>query len=206
MGKGFAYSVLPPLYIGEIAFLAGVAIFLQDGRFARVFDVPSDSPARRGDGMGAAARTLPFVGVHGFDALRDSVIIIYGGFAFLVIGLLLEDGAGSQRHSLLRQDAAEPFPQFRGILAHQVLGGLYSADCTVRTCRSWKFGRARSERIWRAPGFRPDRYQRRVSPLWVVVWFGNAGTCRRDQSRSYARRPYSARVRDAHAGTSYARW
>ena len=37
------------------------------------------------------ARTLPFFGVYGFDALRDSVIVIYGGFAFIVIGLLLED-------------------------------------------------------------------------------------------------------------------
>ena len=37
------------------------------------------------------ARTLPFVSVYGFDALRDSAIILYGGFAFIVIGLLLED-------------------------------------------------------------------------------------------------------------------
>jgi O-Antigen ligase len=29
--------------------------------------------------------------VYGFDAPRDSAIIIYGGFAFIVIGLLLED-------------------------------------------------------------------------------------------------------------------
>jgi hypothetical protein len=37
------------------------------------------------------ARTIPFVGLYGFDALRDSVIIVYGCFAFIVIGLLLED-------------------------------------------------------------------------------------------------------------------
>src|SRR5258708_18912084 len=35
-------------------------------------------------------RTLPFVGMHGFDALRDSVVIMYGGFAFIIIALLLE--------------------------------------------------------------------------------------------------------------------
>ena len=29
--------------------------------------------------------------MYGFDSLRDSAIVIYGGFAFIVIGLLLED-------------------------------------------------------------------------------------------------------------------
>jgi hypothetical protein len=37
------------------------------------------------------ARTIPFVGIYGFDAARDSAIVIYGGFAFIVIALLLED-------------------------------------------------------------------------------------------------------------------
>jgi hypothetical protein len=36
-------------------------------------------------------RTLPFVGTYGFDALRDSVIIMYGGFSFIVAALLIED-------------------------------------------------------------------------------------------------------------------
>jgi hypothetical protein len=34
---------------------------------------------------------LPFVGTYGFDALRDSVIIMYGGFSFIVAALLIED-------------------------------------------------------------------------------------------------------------------
>jgi hypothetical protein len=37
------------------------------------------------------ARALPFFGSYGFDSLRDSAIVIYGGFSFIVIGLLLED-------------------------------------------------------------------------------------------------------------------
>jgi len=41
--------------------------------------------------MWVVVRTVPFVSVHGVEALRDSVIILYGGFAFIVIGLLLED-------------------------------------------------------------------------------------------------------------------
>jgi hypothetical protein len=38
-----------------------------------------------------ALRTLPFVGSYGFDALRDSVVIMYGGFALIVTALLLQD-------------------------------------------------------------------------------------------------------------------
>jgi len=34
---------------------------------------------------------IPYLGEYGFDALRDSAIVSYGGFAFIVIGLLLED-------------------------------------------------------------------------------------------------------------------
>ena len=37
------------------------------------------------------ARALPFVGVYGLDALRDSVVIMYGLFAFIMISLLVED-------------------------------------------------------------------------------------------------------------------
>jgi hypothetical protein len=37
------------------------------------------------------ARTIPFVSVYGFDSLRDSAVVMYGGFTLIVIGLLLED-------------------------------------------------------------------------------------------------------------------
>jgi hypothetical protein len=36
-------------------------------------------------------RTIPFFSEYGFDALRDSTVVMYGGFAFIVTGLLLED-------------------------------------------------------------------------------------------------------------------
>jgi hypothetical protein len=36
-------------------------------------------------------RTLPYLSSYGMDAFRDSVIVMYGGFAFVVVGLLLED-------------------------------------------------------------------------------------------------------------------
>ena len=42
----------------------------------------------------ALIRTLPYIGEFGFDALRDSVVILYGGFAIIVTALLLEKPKG----------------------------------------------------------------------------------------------------------------
>src|SRR5215475_3917918 len=90
IGKGFAYLGLPPLYMGEIAFLSGIVVFLGTGVS---FGALATLPALLLIALMALvlARTIPFVGIYGFDALRDSTIVMYGGFAFIMIGLLLED-------------------------------------------------------------------------------------------------------------------
>ena len=90
MGKGFAYLGFPPLYVGEIAFLSGIIVFLRTGAFVGAL---ATLPAVLLVALMALvlARTLPFFGLYGFDSLRDSAIVIYGGFAFIVIALLLED-------------------------------------------------------------------------------------------------------------------
>jgi O-Antigen ligase len=90
MGKGFAYLGLPPLYVGEIAFLSGIVVFFRTGAFVGAL---ATLPALLLVVLMALvlARTLPFFGLYGFDSLRDSAIVIYGGFAFIIIGLLLED-------------------------------------------------------------------------------------------------------------------
>jgi len=90
MGKGFAYLGFPPLYVGEIAFLAGIVVFLRIGIFVGTL-VTLPALLLVALMAWAIARTIPFVGFYGFDSLRDSAIVIYGGFAFIVIGLLLED-------------------------------------------------------------------------------------------------------------------
>jgi hypothetical protein len=89
MGKGFAYLGFPPLYMGEIAFLIGAIVFLRTGALvASLATLPSLMLVALMAWV--LARTIPFVGVYGFDALRDSAVVMYGGFAFIVIGLLLE--------------------------------------------------------------------------------------------------------------------
>ena len=90
MGKGFAYLGFPPLYVGEIAFLSGIIVFLGSALLsAPLATLPAVLLVALM--IWVLVRTVPFVSVYGFDALRDSVIILYGGFAFIVIGLLLED-------------------------------------------------------------------------------------------------------------------
>ena len=90
LGKGFAYLGLPPLYIGEIALLSGLVIFWRTRCLSCVL---TTLPALLVAATMAwvLLRTLPFVGDYGFDALRDSVVVVYGGFAFILIALLLED-------------------------------------------------------------------------------------------------------------------
>jgi hypothetical protein len=92
IGKGFAYLGFPPLFIGEIAFLMGIMILLKTGcLIAALMTLPSLLLATAMAWV--LLRTLPFLGVHGFDALRDSVVVMYGGFALIIIALLLEDSS-----------------------------------------------------------------------------------------------------------------
>jgi O-Antigen ligase len=90
MGKGFAYLGFPPLYVGEIAFLIGTVVFLRTGALvASLATLPSLVLVALM--VWVLARTIPFVSLYGFDSLRDSTIVMYGGFALIVIGLLLGD-------------------------------------------------------------------------------------------------------------------
>lgn len=89
LGKSFAYIGLSPLFIGEILLLLGLFAFLLGRSPAGVLaSVPAMVLAAL---MGwVLLRTLPFLGPYGIDAPRDSVVVMYGLFAFVVIGLLLE--------------------------------------------------------------------------------------------------------------------
>ena len=90
MGKGFAYLGFPPLYVGEIALLTGIVVILRTGAFVGALaTLPTLLLVALM--VWVLGLTLPFFGLYGFDALRDSVVVVYGCFSFIVIGLLLED-------------------------------------------------------------------------------------------------------------------
>jgi hypothetical protein len=91
-GKSFAYIGIPPLFIGEAVLAAGCLVALRTGC------IPAALASKSSLLLVAlmawvTVRTLPYLGVYGADALRDSVVVMYGLFAFVVIALLLENGA-----------------------------------------------------------------------------------------------------------------
>jgi hypothetical protein len=89
-GKGFGYLGVPPLYVGEIALLAGVVTMLRMGRTLAPFASLSGVVLALAMAW-TLARTLPYLSDYGFDAPRDSMIIMYGAFAFIVAALVLDD-------------------------------------------------------------------------------------------------------------------
>lgn len=91
-GKGFAYVGVPPLFIGEITLVLGVlALMASRSWIAMLMTVPSLALLAF---MGwVLVRTVPGIPIYGFDALRDSVIALYGAFAFIIVALLLQKPA-----------------------------------------------------------------------------------------------------------------
>jgi hypothetical protein len=88
-GRGFAYVGVAPLYISEIMLGLGLLTLL---RTRAVLATLTVIPA-----MLVAAllllvmiRTEPYLSVYGMDAARDSVIVVYSVYAFVVAGLILE--------------------------------------------------------------------------------------------------------------------
>ncbi|MFE1600628.1 O-antigen ligase family protein [Methylobacterium sp. ID0610] len=88
-GKGFAYVGLPPLLIGEIMLILGVVVFLRSGCW---FALGSAVPIVILTVLivWVLCRTVVFLPIHGFDAPRDSVVVVYGIYALAVAALLVE--------------------------------------------------------------------------------------------------------------------
>jgi hypothetical protein len=169
MGKGFAYLGFPPLYVGEIAFLAGILVFVRSGACAAsVATLPGVLLAA--SIVWVLARTVPFVSDYGFDALRDSVIVLYGGFAFIVIGLVLEDARRIE--IVLRY-----YSIFVATLPVMCVGymitkywldyvpSLYGPNIPVLDLQATATG----NHLAGAAVFVLIGY-RKVSPLWIAIW------------------------------------
>lgn len=88
-GKGFAYLGVPPLFVSEIVLALGLIVLMSTGCWlAMLMTLPSLVIMLL---IGwVVLRTLPYVGTYRFDALRDSVLAVYGLFAFIMVALLLQ--------------------------------------------------------------------------------------------------------------------
>ncbi|WP_243373312.1 O-antigen ligase family protein [Microvirga solisilvae] len=88
-GRGFAYVGLPPLYAGEFVLVLGLVAFLLSGCWLAVLTtIPSVILLSLLTWV--TIQTLPYIKIHGFNALRDSVVITYGLFSFILIALVVE--------------------------------------------------------------------------------------------------------------------
>jgi hypothetical protein len=169
MGKGFAYLGLPPLYVGEIALLTGIVVFLRTGALvASLTTLPS--LVLVAVMVWVLARTIPFMSVYGFDSLRDSTIVMYGGFAFIVIGLLLEDARRIDTVLRYYNVLLVSFPAiFVGFFLTRfwsgyipvIFGPVPIVDITASAVGTHLAGTM----VFVLIGYR------KVSPAWILVWF-----------------------------------
>ncbi|MGE3936653.1 MAG: O-antigen ligase family protein [Rhodospirillaceae bacterium] len=91
-GKGFAYLGRAPLFVGEAVLAVGVAQLAWSGAW-RAVPRSATIAAIVAFAAWGAARTLPYLPVHGMDALRDAVVWGYAAFALLVAAALRAEAA-----------------------------------------------------------------------------------------------------------------
>jgi len=91
IGKPFAYIGLGgPPFIGDLVMIHGLVVLVRSHCALAVFaSLPSLL-------LGlllvwTMLRTLPYLGAHGADALRDSAIIVYSAFSLVLTAILLEN-------------------------------------------------------------------------------------------------------------------
>jgi hypothetical protein len=172
LGKGFAYVGFPPFYVGEIAFLLGLAMLLRSTGALTAALASLSGVLLASTMVWVVIRTIPFVGPYGLESLRDSVVVLYGGFAFVVIGLVLED---TRRINIVLRSyrtliTAFPLVPVGFILTKywmddlpRVLGpGIPLVDIQASAVGTHLAGAA----VFVLLGYR------RVSWLWILCWFG----------------------------------
>lgn len=92
LGRGFAHIGIGPIYIGDWVLLLGMAaaafVLVRGGVRAPITWIVALLVAFAALG---AARTIPYLGEYGLDALRDGVLWGYAGFALIVYLLVDRD-------------------------------------------------------------------------------------------------------------------
>ena len=146
------------------------------------------------------ARTIPFVSVYGFDSLRDSAIVMYGGFAFIVIGLLLEDARRIDTVLRYYSILLVSFPAiFVGFWLTKYWGEyiprLYGPVPIVEITTSAVGTHLAGTMVFVLIGYR------KVSFLWVFVWLATLTMVAATNRGATLAALVSDHVCDAHAGT-----
>jgi hypothetical protein len=82
-GKGWAYTGVPPVYVGELVLLGGVIWLVRRGNWHGVFEM---APARLVWALmvWGLLTTCPYLALYGLDSLRDAMIWGYSAFAIIV--------------------------------------------------------------------------------------------------------------------------
>lgn len=89
LGHSFASLGVGPLYIGDLTLAVGLLVAARTNCISPLFGaMPNLLLAILMAWV--VSRTLPYIEIYGLDAIRDSVIVMYGLFAFVVIALLLQ--------------------------------------------------------------------------------------------------------------------
>lgn len=88
LSRSFAYVGVPPLFIGEIMIAVGLAALLRAGKLGPVFAQPAAWLMAPLVAL-AAARTIPYLGEWGLDAVRDFMMFGYAVYAVIVAGLVV---------------------------------------------------------------------------------------------------------------------
>lgn len=171
MGKGFAYIGVPPLYIGELAYLIGILAFARSGAcLATLASLPSLVLAALM--LWGVARMVPFLNIYGIDALRDSVLVLYGGFAFIVIALLLEDARRIDAVLRYYSFFIGTFPVMLAVYAavrfwQDDIPSFYGPNIPILDVQATAVGmHLAGAAVFVLIGYR------KVSPFWLLTWLG----------------------------------
>jgi hypothetical protein len=91
-GRGFAYVGVPPLFIGEISLLLGMAALAQARDWQGLLAERTVWPLLGLFAWGAI-QTVRYLPQYGIDCLRDAVCWGYGIFAIVIAALILDNSA-----------------------------------------------------------------------------------------------------------------
>jgi hypothetical protein len=85
LDKGFAYLGMPPLFVGEVILGLAVASIVANRWWGKIGFTELLLVAFMAWGV---LRTVPYLSIYSFDALRDAVIWIYATFVFAISGFI----------------------------------------------------------------------------------------------------------------------